>query len=279
MSRESRNGVWDGFTLIELLVVISIIALLIGILLPALGAARKTAMAVKCNSMLRQFNTGNYMYATDSDGWKVPTHAPWDTSNQLRWIINKSFSSYVASAADYKSTGSEGWTAEYFCPEATSAIEGDNYWDEPSIYFSYTMNASDWHWYNALGKMDEYPHSSGSWKGAFRMSSVKVPTEVIFMADGFSDAFVSPAEDRYVSETYHSWSSSKGAQLADQAKGSGTIGYRHPGNSANLAFLDGHNESMSVEVLAEDYKKYFYDIDQRKTAPDSIGRNVPHPRP
>jgi len=57
-----------GFTLIELLVVISIIALLVGILLPALGAARRSAQRLQDLSNLRQFNVAHTTWAVDHKG-------------------------------------------------------------------------------------------------------------------------------------------------------------------------------------------------------------------
>ena len=68
-----------GFTLIELLVVIAVVALLMGILLPALQKARKQARAVVCRAHLKQWGTVLALYAQDNAG-RIPRdsfHAVW----------------------------------------------------------------------------------------------------------------------------------------------------------------------------------------------------------
>jgi prepilin-type N-terminal cleavage/methylation domain-containing protein/prepilin-type processing-associated H-X9-DG protein len=58
-----------GFTLIELLIVISIIALLVALLLPAMGKARQVALRVSCSSNQRQAGVGFNVYLQDHKQW------------------------------------------------------------------------------------------------------------------------------------------------------------------------------------------------------------------
>lgn len=73
MMVKSKN--FKGFTLIELLVVISIIALLMAIMMPALGKARELAKTVICKTNQKQLIVAANLYAADNKaGCLLPVH-------------------------------------------------------------------------------------------------------------------------------------------------------------------------------------------------------------
>lgn len=79
--RSSRGA----FTLVELLVVIGIIALLISVLLPALGRARQSAQTAACLSNLRQIGLAINMYGDMHDGVIVPARIDLPGANEADW--------------------------------------------------------------------------------------------------------------------------------------------------------------------------------------------------
>src|ERR1041384_5481225 len=69
MKATSRRRTSSAFTLVELLVVIAIIALLAGLLLPALNRARASGRSAKCRSNLHQITLALRMYVDDNNAY------------------------------------------------------------------------------------------------------------------------------------------------------------------------------------------------------------------
>jgi len=111
-NRISSNRL-SGFTLIELLVVVSIIALLVAVLLPALGRARAVAKDTICLGNVRQIMISAFMYADDNKDFCVPSVKnpadPAATSGVI--LAGARFSEWIDRTHDYMKS-----TKIYQCP-------------------------------------------------------------------------------------------------------------------------------------------------------------------
>src|SRR5450432_802750 len=135
-----RNKTRRGFTLVELLVVIAIIALLISILLPALGRARETAKSIKCLSNLKGLGIGCMLYMDQYKGLLPPVRVVTAENNTDGRTPGAFWLNVLNENGFLKGSNSSDRNA-YVCPDALDQVEKIPWWMTPASRIANVGNA------------------------------------------------------------------------------------------------------------------------------------------
>ena len=249
-----RHRISAGFTLIELLVVISIIALLIALLLPALGSVQAVGRTTRCLVNSKQFGLTLQAFVNDNED-KFPMIGQADLE-KFDW--KRRFAPYLGydwflHIDRYNGMIVEGDSpAEVFiCPDATNILTGYGP-NAPNVIrysrrYAFPWGLDPWRMgqiKNASGifSFAENWHATDGINSAHGPRSIRSTLNADLDEDGYIDSNFSVWADPIHREHQQLYGSPAGAMYNNLAA-------RHPNRTANLTYLDGHAATWNIQHI------------------------------
>ncbi|NIA17498.1 MAG: prepilin-type N-terminal cleavage/methylation domain-containing protein [Planctomycetes bacterium] len=227
-----------AFTLVELLVVISIIAVLLAVLLPALSIARAQGRAVICRSNAHQLFIANTGYATENDGYYVPAAKDILGKNLHRWHGVRKEGEYLFDPLKGPLAGYLGDGKVKECPGKVKFVRTDDWdgsYEKGGGGYGYNqtyIGSRIWQ----LG----WTNDNEAYEKTTRMTEIAKTAQTIMFADCAMVQIVKNEKNliEYSFAQPPFWLSN-GKPMKSWGYASPSIHFRHR-NKASVAWADGH---------------------------------------